>query len=221
MRPGRRRCPARPPRPHRTRRPVPGRALASARPGRRALPPRFRPGLRLRRLQRQLILRGGGAEPPQHRGRLHLQAAGDLRIADPGRPPFPRPLPRARIQLARPAPRPDHPAGPLSQRPVMQRRHVVHRQAHHGGHRLPAIAQLPQHRHRHVARPGVVVPVAEQQPRPGQDQLTRGARACNTSGRRRPCVARTCPRRSARIRARQAWQPTRSPALVVRRSGRR
>jgi hypothetical protein len=72
------------------------------RPGlRRALPPRFRfrcrPGSRLRRLRharsrlrrillkRQLALRAGRAEMAQHRGLVHPQAAGDLRIAHPGR----------------------------------------------------------------------------------------------------------------------------------------
>ena len=151
-------------------RPGPRRGLRLRLRLRRGSQIRRRRWLRRRLLQRQLALRAGGAEPPQHGGLIHPQAAGDLRIADPRRPPFPRPLPRARIQLARPAPRPDHPAGPLPQRPVMQRRHVVHRQAHHRGHRLPAIAQLPQHRHRHVPRPGIPVRVPEQQPRPGEDQ---------------------------------------------------
>ena len=81
------------------------------RPGlRHALPPRFRfrcrPGSRLRRLRharsrlrrillkRQLALRAGRAEMAQHRGLVHPQAAGDLRIAHPDRPPLPRLVPR-------------------------------------------------------------------------------------------------------------------------------
>jgi hypothetical protein len=100
-------------------------------PRRLRFPGRFRrgglvldgPGLRLQGslvVRLQLALHPGRAEMAQHRGLIHLQAAGDLRIAHPGRPPLPRPVPRALARLRRPTPRPDQPAGPLPQRPLVQ-----------------------------------------------------------------------------------------------------
>ena len=143
----------------------PRRGRTARLPARRGL----LPGLVLR-LPGQFVLHAGRAEMTQHRGLAHPQAAGDLRVPRPGRPPFPRPPPRARLRRAGPAPRPDQPAGALPQHPLVQRRHVVHGQPRRRGHRLPGVAQLPQRRHRHVPRRGVIVPVPEQQHRPGEDQ---------------------------------------------------
>ena len=137
--------------------------------GARLLAWRGLPGLVLRP-PGQFILHAGRAEMTQHRGLAHPQAAGDLRVPHPSRPPFPRPRPRARLRRAGPAPRPDQPAGALPQRPLVQRRHVVHGQPRRRGHRLTGVAQLPQRRHRHVPCCGVIVPVPEQQHRPGEDQ---------------------------------------------------
>jgi hypothetical protein len=62
------------------------------RPWRLALPARRR-RLRGGGLRLQLALYLGRAEPPQHRGLLHPQSAGDLRVPHPGRAPSPGPLP--------------------------------------------------------------------------------------------------------------------------------
>ena len=93
--------------------------------------PRFRPlrGSRRRprwplvslwfwvRLRRQRVLDVRPAQPPQHRGLVHPQPWGDLRVPHPGRPPLPRPLPRRLAGSRRTAPppgpaRPSPPAAP-------------------------------------------------------------------------------------------------------------
>ena len=120
-------------------------------------------------LQRQLALHPGRAEPPQHRGLLHLQPAGDLRVPHPGRAPGPGPLPVLPGHRAGQAPRPDQPGGPLPLRPLVQRRHVVVCQPQRRRDLRAGETDLPQRRHRDVPHGGVAVGEPEQRGRPGED----------------------------------------------------
>ena len=97
-------------------------------------------------LQRQLASHLGRAGPPQHRGLLHPQPAGDLRVPHPGRAPRPGLFPVLLRYRARAAPRPDQPGGPLPLRPLVQRGHVVRRQPQRRRDLRAGETDLPQRR---------------------------------------------------------------------------
>ena len=131
--------------------------------------------------------RWAGPQPPQHRGLLHAQPAGDLRVPHPRRPPRPGLLPRRRAQLPRPARRPDQRRRALPQRPLVQRRHVVLRQ--------------PQHRARPAGRgtPAAAAPPPPRSASPRRRRANRNSTADPAEDPRHPVRA------GARRRSRGIW----------------
>ena len=139
------------------------------RPRRLALPARRGRAASGSALRLQLALHLGRAEPPQHRGLLHPEPAGDLRVPHPGRAPCPGLLPVLVRHRAGPAPRPDQPGGPLTLRPLVQRRHVVRRQPQRRRDLRAGEPDLPQRGHRDVPHGGIAVGEPEQRGLPGED----------------------------------------------------
>ena len=139
------------------------------RPRRLVLPARRRATRSGSFVQLQLALHPGRAELLQHRGLLHPQPAGDLRVPHPLPAPRPGPLPVLPGHRAGPAPRPDQPGGPLPLRPLVQRGHVVRGQPQRRRHLRAGETELPQRRHRDVPHPGITVGEPEQRGLPGED----------------------------------------------------
>ena len=137
--------------------------------------------LAARRLARAGSSRRGGlraprAQPPPGRGPGHPQPPPDLPVADPGRPPLPRPLQRLSLQRARPARRGllHQRLRTVPQRRRVQRRHVRRRQAEHLRDPRAPEPRQPCRRDREVPHHHVGLGVLRQHRRPDHHRAPAG-----------------------------------------------